>query len=182
MVKKTALVVGATGIVGGNLAALLDQQAGWVVYGMSRRPTAAGNVIPVRSDLQDAESVVRAVKDIAPTHVFLATWLRQPTEAENIRVNAAMVRNLLDAVSKSGSIEHVALVTGLKHYQGRSRPTAKAHCRRRLFARSKRGSLSKIFTMRRKMKFSRPRTAIASAGVSIAPTPSLGDLLFARHC
>jgi nucleoside-diphosphate-sugar epimerase len=135
MVKKTALVVGATGIVGGNLAALLDQQAGWVVYGMSRRPTAAGNVIPVRSDLQDAESVVRAVKDIAPTHVFLATWLRQPTEAENIRVNAGMVRNLLDAVSKSGSIEHVALVTGLKHYLGPFRGLRQRHIAGDAFSR-----------------------------------------------
>jgi nucleoside-diphosphate-sugar epimerase len=118
MAMETALVVGATGIVGRNLAARLDQQAGWVVYGMSRRPTVDGNVIPLASDLQDAESVVRAVKDIAPTHVFLATWLRQPTEAENIRVNAGMVRNLLNAVSPSGSVEHVALVTGLKHYLG----------------------------------------------------------------
>src|ERR1700761_6023566 len=101
MAKKTALVVGATGIVGGNLAARLDQQAGWVVYGLSRRPTAAGNVISLACDLQDAESVARAVKDLALTHVFLSTWLRQPTEAENIRVNAGMVRNVLDAVSKS---------------------------------------------------------------------------------
>jgi nucleoside-diphosphate-sugar epimerase len=118
MAKKTALVVGATGIVGGNLAALLDQQTDWVVYGMSRKPTVAGNMISLASDLQDAESVVRAVKDIAPTHVFLSTWLRQPTEAENIVVNAGMVRNLLNAVSRSGSIQHVALVTGLKHYLG----------------------------------------------------------------
>jgi nucleoside-diphosphate-sugar epimerase len=118
MAKKTALVVGVTGIVGGNLAALLDQQADWVVYGMSRRPTADGNVVPLPSDLQDAQSVIRAVRDIAPTHVFLSTWLRQPTEAENIRVNAAMVRNLLNAVSRSGSVQHVALVTGLKHYLG----------------------------------------------------------------
>ena len=119
MSKKTALVVGATGIVGLNLAGLLNQQAGWVVYGMSRRPaTAAGNVIPLSADLQNEESVVRAVKDLAPTHVFLATWLRQPTEAENIRVNAGMVRNLLNAVSRSASVEHVALVTGLKHYLG----------------------------------------------------------------
>jgi nucleoside-diphosphate-sugar epimerase len=118
MAKKTALVVGVTGIVGGNLAALLDQQADWVVYGMSRKPTAVGNAIPLPSDLQDAQSVVRAVKDIAPTHVFLSTWLRQPTEAENIRVNAGMVRNLLNAVSRSGSVQHVALVTGLKHYLG----------------------------------------------------------------
>jgi nucleoside-diphosphate-sugar epimerase len=48
----------------------------------------------------------------------LASWLRQGTEAENIRVNSAMVRNLLDALRPAGSVEHVALVTGLKHYLG----------------------------------------------------------------
>jgi nucleoside-diphosphate-sugar epimerase len=116
--KKTALVVGSTGIVGRNLAALLDQQADWVVYGMSRKPAADGNVIPLAADLQNEESVERALKDLAPTHIFLSSWLRQATEAENIRVNAGMVRNLLHAVSGSGSVEHVALVTGLKHYLG----------------------------------------------------------------
>ena len=50
--------------------------------------------------------------------MFVSAWLRQPTEAENIRVNAAMVRNLLDAVRPAGSVWHVALVTGLKHYLG----------------------------------------------------------------
>jgi nucleoside-diphosphate-sugar epimerase len=50
--------------------------------------------------------------------VFITTWLRQPSEAENIRVNSAMVRNLLDALRPSGTTRHVALVTGLKHYLG----------------------------------------------------------------
>ncbi|WP_375421078.1 SDR family oxidoreductase, partial [uncultured Sphingomonas sp.] len=50
--------------------------------------------------------------------VFITTWLRQDSEAENIRVNSAMVRNLLDALRPSGSTRHVALVTGLKHYLG----------------------------------------------------------------
>ena len=50
--------------------------------------------------------------------MFLTSWLRQPTEAENIRVNAGMVRNLLEAVRPAGSVRHVALVTGLKHYLG----------------------------------------------------------------
>jgi nucleoside-diphosphate-sugar epimerase len=59
-----------------------------------------------------------ALQGIAPSHVFLNTWLRQPTEAENIRVNRTMVRNLLEAVSRSGSVRHVGLVTGLKHYLG----------------------------------------------------------------
>jgi hypothetical protein len=51
--------------------------------------------------------------------VFLAT-LRQPTETENIRVNAGMKRNVLQALSGARSILHVALVTGLKHYLGPS--------------------------------------------------------------
>jgi hypothetical protein len=42
----------------------------------------------------------------------------QPTDAENIRVNAGMVRNVLDAVSNAKAVRHVALVTGLKHYLG----------------------------------------------------------------
>ena len=53
-----------------------------------------------------------------PDAVFIATWSRQANEAENIRVNAAMVRNLLDALRGAGSVGHVALVTGLKHYLG----------------------------------------------------------------
>ncbi|MGY9049988.1 MAG: SDR family oxidoreductase, partial [Rhodobacterales bacterium] len=59
-----------------------------------------------------------ALEGLKPTHVFLTTWLRQATEAENIRVNGTMIRNLLDAVRPAGSVEHVALVTGLKHYLG----------------------------------------------------------------
>jgi nucleoside-diphosphate-sugar epimerase len=50
--------------------------------------------------------------------VFIATWLRQDSEAENIRVNGAMVRNLLAALRPGGTTQHVALVTGLKHYLG----------------------------------------------------------------
>jgi nucleoside-diphosphate-sugar epimerase len=50
--------------------------------------------------------------------VFITTWSRQATEAENIRVNAAMVRNLLDGLRPAGIVRHVALVTGLKHYLG----------------------------------------------------------------
>jgi nucleoside-diphosphate-sugar epimerase len=44
--------------------------------------------------------------------------MRNDTEEENIRVNSAMVRNLLDVLSPKKSVRHVALVTGLKHYLG----------------------------------------------------------------
>jgi nucleoside-diphosphate-sugar epimerase len=117
-VKKTALIVGVSGIVGRNLADHLIAEGDWTVYGMARRPGQREGITPIAADLQDASAVQIALKDVKPTHIFLATWLRQPTEAENIRVNAGMVRNVLDAVSDAKSVQHVALVTGLKHYLG----------------------------------------------------------------
>ena len=114
----SALIVGASGVVGSNLARLLVKE-GWDVAGLARRP--AGDVPglrPIAADLLDPEALAAALSGERPTHVFLATWLRQATEKENIRVNAAMVRNLLDAVRPAGTVQHVALVTGLKHYLG----------------------------------------------------------------
>lgn len=114
---KTALVVGATGIQGSAIADKLVAN-GWTVLGLARTPQHHEGVTPVAADLLDPKALAQALKGHAPTHVFLTTWLRQDTEAENIRVNGTMVRNLLDAVREAGSVEHVALVTGLKHYLG----------------------------------------------------------------
>ena len=117
--KSVGLIVGATGIVGLNLATLLAGQEDWMVYGLARRPLLLPErARPVIADLLDPASVMAAVQDLQPTHVFITTWMRQATEVDNIRVNSAMVRNLLDAVSKSETVKHVALVTGLKHYLG----------------------------------------------------------------
>ncbi len=114
---RTALVVGTSGIVGSATAALLIEQ-GWTVYGLARRPSDQPGVHPVAADLTDAAGTAAALKDLAPDAVFVSTWSRQATEAENIRVNGAMVRNLLDGLRAAKSVRHVALVTGLKHYLG----------------------------------------------------------------
>src|SRR6202021_3840691 len=114
----SALVVGASGIVGNNLARHLHQR-GWQVYGLARRPPAGiEGVLPVAADLLDPESLRVALQSLRPTDVFINAGLRQTTEAENIKVNRAMVRNVLDALAPAGSVRHVALVTGLKHYLG----------------------------------------------------------------
>jgi nucleoside-diphosphate-sugar epimerase len=114
----SALVVGASGIVGNNLVRHLREQ-GWQVYGLARRPPAnIAGALPIAADLLDPASLRGALQGLRPTNVFISTWLRQKTEVENIRVNSAMVRNLLDALSPAGSVKHVALVTGLKHYLG----------------------------------------------------------------
>ena len=114
---RNALVVGTSGIVGSAVTALL-QSEGWNVYGLARNPTDAPGVHPVAADLQDEAGVAQALRDVKPEAVFISTWARQATEAENIRVNAAMVRNLLDGLRGGGTTRHVALVTGLKHYLG----------------------------------------------------------------
>jgi nucleoside-diphosphate-sugar epimerase len=112
-----ALVVGASGITG---SAVTDQLVddGWTVLALSRNPVAARTgVVPVAADLTDVDSLRTALGDQQPTHVFFTAWLRQDSEAENIRVNGGMVRDLL-AVLAHAPLQHVALVTGLKHYLG----------------------------------------------------------------
>ena len=112
-----ALVVGASGIVGSAVSRLLAGE-GWAVAGLARRPSSEAGVTPVSADLLDPAALASALGGLSPTHVFLTTWARQSSEAENIRVNAQMIRNVLEAVRPAGSVQHVALVTGLKHYLG----------------------------------------------------------------
>ena len=114
---RSALIAGASGIVGGTLAGHLAT-SGWQVRGLARRPLPMDGVVPVAADLLDPVALRAALADLRPTHVFISTWKRHATERENIVGNAAMVRNLLDALAPGGSVQHVALVTGLKHYLG----------------------------------------------------------------
>lgn len=116
--EKIALVVGASGITGSNLAKKLVG-TGWTTYGLARNPNAdIEGLKPVAADLLSIESLTEALTNISPTHVYITSWMRNETEAENIRVNSLMVRNLLDVLSSKKSVQHVALVTGLKHYLG----------------------------------------------------------------
>jgi len=115
--SRTALVAGASGIAG---SALVDQLTadGWSVIALSRTPVAARpGVIPVSADLRSVDALRAALAGHRPTHVFFTAWLRQDTEAENIRVNSAMVRDLLTALADA-PVQHVALMTGLKQYLG----------------------------------------------------------------
>jgi nucleoside-diphosphate-sugar epimerase len=125
-VSGRALVVGATGISGGNVARRLVGD-GWDVLGLCRRPEdLAEGIAPLAADLEDADDVAAAVRGTAPTHVFFTTWSRRSTEAENCDVNGRMLQNLLNAVEGERSVRHVALVTGLKHYLGPFEAYAKA--------------------------------------------------------
>jgi len=115
--KRSALVVGASGITG---SAIVDQLAGtgWDVVALARR---AGRSIPgvrwITADLRSSADLKIVLAAESPDHVFFTAWSRQETEQLNIEVNAGMVRDLLAALDHA-PVQHVALVTGLKHYLG----------------------------------------------------------------
>ena len=115
---KHALIAGVSGIIGRHLAEHLMAVGGWEVTGISRHgsnlPTGVKNI---SVDLMDGAAVKAALSAVSVSHVFITTWSRQNTEAENCRVNGAMVENLLNGVAEK-KVAHVALVTGLKHYMG----------------------------------------------------------------
>lgn len=114
---RHALIVGATGIAGSNLAEHLVSQGGWEISGLSRSQSPIAAVKTLSCDLTDAASVASALEGVRPTHVFITAWSRQETEEKNCEVNGAIVRNVLDALRGRG-VQHVALVTGTKHYLG----------------------------------------------------------------
>ena len=94
-----ALVVGATGIAGRGACQELIR-CGAEVHGLSRNPAGlVPRVHHVAADLLDAESLKKALGGLKPTHVYITTWSRRATEAENIEINGGMVRNLLAALA-----------------------------------------------------------------------------------
>lgn len=102
---RTALVTGATGFIGGHLAARLVAE-GWSVRVLARHPdklpdTLRGAVEVVQGDLIDSAALRRAVRDVAV--IFhcagnVQTWDR--TEAYQA-ANVHGVRNLLAAARES---------------------------------------------------------------------------------
>ena len=116
MRKGTALVVGATGITGGNLAAYL-LASGWTVYGLSRRATEQSGVIPIAADLMDRQATGKALDGLPITHVFYCTWIRRDNEKANVEANSTMMRHLFEALD-SDQLHHASLVTGTKQYLG----------------------------------------------------------------
>ncbi|MDH6235873.1 SDR family oxidoreductase [Cryobacterium sp. CG_9.6] len=115
---RRALVVGATGIAGQTVSRQLIEQ-GWLTFGLSRGGSSqVAGIENVAADLRDPAALTSALIDTQPELVIIVAWMRNDTEAENITVNSALIRNVLAALEPQKSVRHVALMTGLKHYLG----------------------------------------------------------------
>lgn len=123
--NKVALVVGAQGVIGRNLADHLAALGDWDVVGLSRRGgESAGRVRHVAVDLLDADETREKLADLEDvTHVFYAAYQDRPTWAELVGPNMAMLANAVGAVEGAApNLRHVSLMQGYKVYGGHLGP------------------------------------------------------------
>jgi nucleoside-diphosphate-sugar epimerase len=127
MGEKTALVVGARGVIGGNLIDHLENIGGWNIIGLSRRGgTDRGGVRHVSVDLLDREGTAERMRGLTEvTHIFYAAYQDRSSWAELVTPNLAMVTNVVDAIEPvAPGLEHISLMQGYKVYGAHLGPFA----------------------------------------------------------
>lgn len=123
MSRKTAVVVGALGVIGRYIVEKLATLPDWEVVGLSRRKGEDhGNVRYIPVDLLDKADVAAKLSGLkTATHVFYAAFQASGTQAADyargIDANRDMLANAVTAIdAASKGLERVVLVTGTKYY------------------------------------------------------------------
>lgn len=119
MTKRTALVAGATGLVGSYVLAYLLERGGWDIVAVSRgKPDVPGNYRHIPVDLLDRAECERKLATLTNVaHVFFAAYLERADPGELVTANTNMLVNLVDIIeAASPALEHVHLCEGSKWY------------------------------------------------------------------
>ena len=117
--NRTALIAGATGVVGRNLLKHLLQLGSWNIIALSRRaPDLEGNYTHIPVDLLNPDDCQEKLgRSLGVTHIFFAAYIERATWADTVPPNVEMLRNLLEAVEpNSPDLEHINLMHGTKWY------------------------------------------------------------------
>ena len=118
MNRKTAVVAGASGLIGRRIADQLLTQGNWEVIGLARRAQARRGMQWIAVDLADRNEAEQKLRGIAATHVFYAARFDHPVEGrtEDVEANTNMLRNLVTTIEAAGRLEHVHALHGSKWY------------------------------------------------------------------
>lgn len=117
--SKTALVVGANGVIGSNLISHLENLGDWDIIGLSRRGGLDKDKTRYISvDLLDPEDSKKQLSRLTKvTHVFYAAYQDKPTWAELVAPNLAMLVNVVNAIEGiAKDLQHISLMQGYKVY------------------------------------------------------------------
>ena len=119
MANKVAVILGGTGMVGGNMALLLDRQEGWDVILVSRRlPAFKTKAHHVACDMADPRDCQRKLSTLGhATHVFYTghatgiQWIEKSSQDADLFTNA-----MAALVPVAPKLAHVCLLQGSKYY------------------------------------------------------------------
>ena len=116
--RNTALIAGASGLIGRRIADHLVAAGNWDVIGLARRPPATPGMRWAGVDLTNVGESRRVLGELQTvTHVFYAARFDHPEgRAEPVDTNAAMLANLVTALERSAPMKHVHAVHGSKYY------------------------------------------------------------------
>jgi nucleoside-diphosphate-sugar epimerase len=122
---KTVLVAGASGVIGQAAVAHFARSGVETIALSRRRPDLPEDLsfrhMPV--DLRDSQACAEAISGMAEvSHLVFSALYEKPglvagwRDPEQMAVNLAMLRNLLDPLSAKGGLRHVSLLQGTKAY------------------------------------------------------------------
>jgi len=102
VVAKTALVAGASGLIGRRIVEHLLAAGGWNVIGLARSQRNSPGMRWIAVDLNDSADCVRKLGTLTEvTHIFYAARYDHPEGVpESVEINAAMLENVVKAVAQ----------------------------------------------------------------------------------
>jgi nucleoside-diphosphate-sugar epimerase len=114
----TAVIAGASGLIGRRIAEHLLAIGGWNVIGLARRPPATSDMRWIPVDLADADDCKRKLGKLTEaTHIFYAARYDHPEGVpESVGTNTSMLVNLVNALEPAADLKHIHAVHGSKYY------------------------------------------------------------------
>jgi nucleoside-diphosphate-sugar epimerase len=119
MARHSAVIAGATGMVGRLLTESLAADPGWEVVALARKPLAIKGVRFIAADLTNEDETRRRLGELTDTtHIFYAGRFDHVDGVpEPVDANLAMLRHVVEAIEPHAPhLQHIHLVEGTKWY------------------------------------------------------------------